>query len=116
MQSMLRLIIALQEQQIYVGRPSWQFCYFVESRLVPMLQENLMDVVSKYILVHGNLGYGKTSLVEYVIQRYAEDLLNRFSGGIYKLQYGTDDCDNIKLLTSQKGLLRELTPADHEVH
>jgi hypothetical protein len=112
---MLRLIIALQEQQIYVGRPSWQFCYFVESRLVPMLQENLMDVASKYILVHGNLGCGKTSLVEYVIQRYAEDLLNRFSGGIYKLQYGMDDCDNIKLLTSQKGLLRELTPADHEV-
>ncbi|KAH8945430.1 hypothetical protein BDL97_12G040300 [Sphagnum fallax] len=104
-----------KEQQIYVGRPSWQFCYFVESRLVPMLQENLMDVVSKYILVHGNLGCGKTSLVEYVIQRYAEDLLNRFSGGIYKLQYGTDDCDNIKLLTSQKGLLRELTPADHEI-
>jgi hypothetical protein len=95
MQSMLRLIIALQEQQIYVGRPSWQFCYFVESRLVPMLQENLLDVVSKRILVHGNLGCGKTSLVEYVIQRYAEDLLNRFSGGIYKLQYGTDDCDNI---------------------
>jgi hypothetical protein len=110
---MLRLIIALQEQQIYVGRPSW--CYFVESRLVPMLQKNLMDVASKHILVHGNLGCGKTSLVEYVIQRYAEDLLNRFSGGIYKLQYGMDDCDNIKLLTAQKGLLRELTAADHEV-
>jgi hypothetical protein len=104
-----------KEQQIYVGRPSWQFCYFVESRLVPMLQKKLLDVVSKYILVHGNLGCGKTSLVEYVIQTYAKHLLNRFPGGIYKLQYGMDDCDNIKLLTSQKGLLRELTPADHEV-
>ncbi|KAH9545574.1 hypothetical protein CY35_12G054900 [Sphagnum magellanicum] len=112
---LLTVIKDCREQKIYVGRPSWQFCYFVESRLVPMLQENLLDVVSKRILVHGNLGCGKTSLVEYVIQRYAEDLLNRFSGGIYKLQYGTDDCDNIKLLTSQKGLLRELTPADHEI-
>ncbi|KAH9545571.1 hypothetical protein CY35_12G054800 [Sphagnum magellanicum] len=112
---LLTVIKDCREQKIYVGRPSWQFCYFVESRLVPMLQENLLDVVSKYILVHGNLGCGKTSLVEYVIQRYAKDLLNRFSGGIYKLQYGTDDCDNIKLLTSQKGLLRELTPADHEI-
>lgn len=40
---MLKLIIGVQEKQIYFGRPSWQFSYYVESNLIKKLLKSLMD-------------------------------------------------------------------------
>jgi hypothetical protein len=117
MKSMLRFIIVVQEKKNYFGRPSWQFSYYVESSLIKKLLKSLMDKESKHILVHGNFGYGTTTLVEYVLQTYANDLEDHFFGGIFKLECGPDDYDNIRLTAShgQKDLLRELAPTNHKV-
>jgi hypothetical protein len=115
MKPMLRLIIVFQEKQIYCGRPSWQLSYYVESSLIKKLLKSLMDKESKHILVHGPYGSGTTTLVEYVLQTYANVLRDHFFGGIFKLECGPDDYENIRLIASQKDLLQQLAPGDHEV-
>jgi len=106
---------AQKEKQIYCGRPSWQLSYYVESSLIKKLLKSLMDKESKHILVHGPYGSGTTTLVEYVLQTYANVLRDHFFGGIFKLECGPDDYDNIRLIASQKDLLQQLAPGDHEI-
>ncbi len=74
-----------------------------------------MDEESKHILVHGNFGSGTTTLVEYVLQTYANDLQDHFFGESFKLECGPDDYDNIRLIASLKDLLQELAPRDHKI-
>lgn len=50
--------------------------------------------------MHRNFGYGTTTLVEYVLQTYANDLQDHFFGEIFKLECGLDDYDNIRLIAS----------------
>jgi predicted ATPase len=79
---------------------------------ISTLFQGLMVGESECILVHGKAGTGKTALVDYVLFQYAKLLQNKFSGGIFRLQYGRDD----SLITqSQKDLLRSLVPCNQEV-
>jgi hypothetical protein len=66
----------------------------------------------KNILVHGAFGYGKTTLVKYVLDNYAKELNIIFHGGIFHMRYGPNDNE---VLSCQKELIRALHPNPQEV-
>jgi hypothetical protein len=111
---MVNLMISMQGQPISIRRPGWQFRFFVEPKeVIQKLLEGLKEEGLQYIILHGNFGYGKTAVVEYVLfQRHAKDLHDHFPGGIFQVEYGSD-CHNI--LAAQKRLLRNLIPEDRKV-
>jgi hypothetical protein len=110
--SMVNLMISMQGQPISIQRPGWQFHFFVEPKeVIQKLSEGLKEGL-QYIILHGNIGCGKTAVVEYVLFQHAKDLLDQFPGGIFQMEYGSD-CNNI--LAAQKRLLRGLIPEDRKV-
>ncbi len=104
----------MQGQPISIQQPGWQFRFFVEPKeVIQKLLEGLKEGRLQYIILHGNFGRGKTAVVKYVLfEQHAEDLHDRFPGGIFQVEYGSD-CNNT--LAAQKRLLRALIPEDRKV-
>ncbi len=75
------------------------------SNLPNILLQNLKEEGSKNILVHGAFGYGKTSLVKYVLHKNAKELNTVFQGGIFHMKYGPNDNE---VLSGQKELIKAL--------
>jgi hypothetical protein len=73
--------------------------------LVKKLLQSLKGGGETHIIVHGKFGVRKTTLMEYVRQKYARDLDDTFHGGVFQMKYG-HDCD---IIASQGELLRQLT-------
>jgi hypothetical protein len=75
------------------------------SNLPNILLQNLKEGRSKNILVYGAYGYGKTTLVKYVLYKNAKELSIIFHGGIFHMKYGHKDNE---VLSCQKELIRAL--------
>jgi hypothetical protein len=81
------------------------FQFYVEpSNLPDILLQNLKDEGSKNILVYGAFGYGKTTLVKYVLYKNAKELDIIFQGALYLLDnriplFGISSCDHQVLET-----------------
>jgi len=73
--------------------------------LVENLLQRLKEGGETHIIVHGKFGFGKTALVEYVMQKHATLLFDTFPGGVFQMKYG-HDCD---IIACQGELLRQLT-------
>jgi hypothetical protein len=71
-----------------------------------------MEEGSKNILVYGGFGYGKTTLVKYVLYKNAKELNSIFQGGIFHMKYGQKDNE---VLSCQKELIRALQLNPQEV-
>jgi len=93
----------------YVGfEYNWKenFQFYVEpSNLPNTLLQKLKEEGSKNILVYGGFGYGKTTLVNYVLHKNAKELGMIFHGGIFHMRYGHKDNE---VLSCQKELIRAL--------
>jgi hypothetical protein len=110
---MANLMISVQVQPISIRRPGWTLRFFLEPKeVIQKFLEGLNEEELQYIILHGNLGSGKTAVVEYVLFKHAKDLCDHFPGGIFQMEYGSD-CNNI--LAAQKRLLRGLIPEDRKV-
>ncbi|CAM6002457.1 unnamed protein product [Sphagnum balticum] len=99
----------LIESKTYLGfEYNWKenFQFYVEpSNLPNILLQNLKEEGSKNILVYGGFGYGKTTLVKYVLYKNAKELDIIFHGGIFHMRYGHKDNE---VLSCQKELIRAL--------
>ncbi|CAM6002253.1 unnamed protein product, partial [Sphagnum balticum] len=99
----------LIESNTYLGfEYNWKenFQFYVEpSNLPDILLQNLKEEGSKNILVYGGFGYGKTTLVKYVLYKNAKELDTIFHGGIFHMRYGHKDNE---VLSCQKELIRAL--------
>ncbi|CAM6017552.1 unnamed protein product [Sphagnum balticum] len=99
----------LIEANTYLGfEYNWKenFQFYVEpSNLPDILLQNLKEEGSKNILVYGGFGYGKTTLVKYVLYKNAKELDTIFHGGIFHMRYGHKDNE---VLSCQKELIRAL--------
>ncbi|CAM6076327.1 unnamed protein product [Sphagnum tenellum] len=84
-------------------KENFQF-YVDPSNLPNILLQKLVEG-SNNILVYGGFGYGKTTLVKYVLYKNAEKLDTIFHGGIFHMRYGHKDNE---LLSCQKELIRAL--------
>jgi len=100
----------------YVGfEYNWKanFQFYVEpSNLPNILLQKLKEEGSKNILVYGGFGYGKTTLVKYVLYKNAKELGITFQGGIFHMRYGHKDN---KVLSCQKELIRAIQLNPQEV-
>ncbi|CAM6024417.1 unnamed protein product [Sphagnum balticum] len=98
-----------EEQETFLGfEYNWKenFQFYVEpSNLPNILLQNLKEEGSKNILVYGAFGYGKTTLVKYVLYKNAKELSIIFHGGIFHMKYGHKDNE---VLSCQKELIRAL--------
>ncbi|KAH8963222.1 hypothetical protein BDL97_05G141400 [Sphagnum fallax] len=88
----------------YNWKENFQF-YVEPSNLPNILLQKLREKGSNNILVYGAFGYGKTTLVKYVLYKNAENLSSIFHGGIFHMRYGHKDN---KVLSCQKELIRAL--------
>ncbi|CAM6076324.1 unnamed protein product [Sphagnum tenellum] len=99
----------LIESETFLGfEYNWKenFQFYVEpSNLPNILLQNLKEEGSKNILVYGGFGYGKTTLVKYVLYKNAKELDIIFHGGIFHMRYGHKDNE---VLSCQKELIRAL--------
>ncbi|CAM6017555.1 unnamed protein product [Sphagnum balticum] len=97
------------ESNTYLGfEYNWKenFQFYVEpSNLPDILLQNLKEEGSKNILVYGGFGYGKTTLVKYVLYKNGKELDIIFHGGIFHMRYGHKDNE---VLSCQKELIRAL--------
>ncbi|KAH8963207.1 hypothetical protein BDL97_05G140400 [Sphagnum fallax] len=98
-----------EEREAYFGfEYNWKenFQFYVEpSNLPNILLQKLKEEGSKNILVYGGFGYGKTTLVKYVLYKNAKELDIIFHGGIFHMKYGPNDNE---VLSAQKELIRAL--------
>jgi hypothetical protein len=94
----------------YNWKENFQF-YVEPSNLPNILLQNLEEG-SKNILVYGGFGYGKTTLVKYVLYKNAKELATIFHGGIFHMRYGHKDNE---VLSCQKELIRTLQLNPQEV-
>ncbi|KAH8963228.1 hypothetical protein BDL97_05G142000 [Sphagnum fallax] len=104
--------ICRQEEPIksntYLGfEYNWKgnFQFYVEPSNLPHILLQKLEDGSKNILVYGGFGYGKTTLVKYVLYKNAKKLDTIFHGGIFHMRYGHKDNE---LLSCQKELIRAL--------
>ncbi|CAM6038532.1 unnamed protein product [Sphagnum compactum] len=81
------------------------FQFYVEPSNLPNILLQKLEEGSKNILVYGAFGYGKTTLVKYVLYKHAEELDIIFHGGIFHMTYGHKDNE---VLSCQKELIRAL--------
>ncbi|CAK9228141.1 unnamed protein product [Sphagnum troendelagicum] len=88
----------------YNWKENFQF-YVEPSNLPNILLQKLKEEGSKNILVYGGFGYGKTTLVKYVLYKNAKELDIIFHGGIFHMKYGPNDNE---VLSGQKELIRAL--------
>ncbi len=88
------------------------FQFYVEPSNLPIILLQKLEKGSKDILVYGGFGYGKTTLVKYVLYKNAKDLLITFPGGIFHMRYGHKDNE---VLLCQKELIRALHLNPQEV-
>ncbi|CAK9877270.1 unnamed protein product [Sphagnum jensenii] len=88
----------------YDWKENFQF-YVEPSNLPHILLQKLKEEGSNNILVYGGFGYGKTTLVKYVLYKNAKELDTYFHGGIFHMRYGHKDNG---LLSCQKELIRAL--------
>jgi predicted ATPase len=95
----------------YNWKENFQF-YVEPSNLPNILLQNLKEEDSKNILVYGGFGYGKTTLVKYVLYKNAKELAISFHGGIFHMRYGHKDNG---VLSCQKELIRTLQLNPQEV-
>jgi Cdc6-like AAA superfamily ATPase len=95
----------------YNWKENFQF-YVEPSNLPNILLQKLREKGSNNILVHGAFGYGKTTLVKYVLYKNAEELSIIFHGGIFHMRYGHK---YNKVLSCQKELIRALQLNPQEV-
>jgi hypothetical protein len=95
----------------YNWKENFQF-YVEPSNLPNILLQNLKEEGSKNILVYGGFGYGKTTLVKYVLYKNAKELDIIFHGGIFHMRYGHKDNE---VLSCQKELIRALHLNPQEV-
>jgi adenylate kinase len=95
----------------YNWKENFQF-YVEPSNLPNILLQKLREKGSNNILVYGAFGYGKTTLVKYVLYKNAEELSIIFHGGIFHMRYGHKDN---KVLSCQKELIRALQLNPQEV-
>jgi predicted AAA+ superfamily ATPase len=94
----------------YNWKENFQF-YVEPSNLPNILLQNLEEG-SKKILVYGGFGYGKTTLVKYVLYKNAKELDIIFHGGIFHMKYGPNDNE---VLSGLKELIRALQLNPQEV-
>ncbi len=95
----------------YNWKENFQF-YVEPSNLPNILLQKLKEEGSKNILVYGGFGYGKTTLVKYVLWKNAKELNTVFQGGIFHMKYGPNDNG---VLSGQKELIRALQLNPQEV-
>ncbi|CAK9274049.1 unnamed protein product, partial [Sphagnum jensenii] len=81
------------------------FQFYVEPSNLPNILLQKLVEGSNNILVYGGFGYGKTTLVKYVLYKNAKKLDTIFHGGIFHMRYGHKDNE---LLSCQKELIRAL--------
>jgi len=104
--------ILLQNLKEEGSKKKENFPFYVEpSNLPNILLQNLKEEGSKKILVYGGFGYGKTTLVKYVLEN-AKELDTIFHGGIFHMRYGHKDNE---VISCQKELIRALHLNPQEV-
>jgi predicted ATPase len=84
----------------------------VEPSNLPIILLRELEEGSKNILVYGGFGFGKTTLVKYVLYKNAKKLSIIFHGGIFHMYYGHKDNE---VLSCQKELIRALQLNPQEV-
>jgi len=88
------------------------FQFYVEPSNLPNILLQKLEEGTKNILVYGGFGYGKTTLVKYVLYKNAKKLAIIFHGGIFHMRYGHKDNE---VLSCQKELIRALQLNPQEV-
>jgi hypothetical protein len=91
------------------------FQFYVEPSNLPNILLQKLVEGSDNILVYGGFGYGKTTLVKYVLYKNAKELDTIFHGGIFHMRYGHKDNE---VLSCQKELIRalQLNPQEVSIH